>query len=200
MAAELTAAGHICAIPDLTGAVTGPGPHWPAFVRRAAEAAPAGEQTLVVHSNAGLLVPALAEAVPDVRRVVFVDAALPGAPLPDAHLAALRELTGPDGLLPPWTEWFDEATVAALLPDPRLRATVIAEQPRLPLTHFTRPPPAPPGWDRLRCGYLRFSEAYRPVAGEARARGWPVGSLAGGHLHQVVAPGAVAEWLVRAWG
>ncbi|MFF8659425.1 hypothetical protein [Streptomyces huasconensis] len=101
MAAELTAAGHIRAVPDLTGAVTGPGPHWPAFVRRATEAAPAGEQTLVVHGNAGLLVPALADAVPDVRRVVFVDAALPGAPLPAAHLAALRELTGPDGLLPP---------------------------------------------------------------------------------------------------
>ncbi|MEU7650062.1 hypothetical protein [Streptomyces huasconensis] len=154
-----------------------------------------------MHSNAGLLVPALADAVPDVRRVVFVDAALPGTP------AARRAPRGAAGtqrpsraVAPPWTEWFDEATVAALLPDPRLRATALAEQPRPPLTHFTQSPPAPPGRDRLPCGYLRFSEAYRPVAGEARARGWPVGSLAGGHLHQVVAPGAVAEWLVRARG
>ncbi len=153
-----------------------------------------------MHSNAGLLVPALAEAVPDVRRVVFVDAALPGAPLPAALLAALRELTGPDGLLPPWTEWFDEATVAALLPDPRLRATG-DRRAAAPAAHPLHP--AATRAARLGPAAVRVPPLLRGVPtgrGEPRARGWPVGSLAGGHLHQVVAPGAVAQWLVRVWG
>src|SRR5437660_788565 len=46
-------------------------------------------------------------------------------------------------------------------------------------------------------GYPRFSPAYRQAADEARERGWPVTEIPGEHLHQIVAPAAVAATLVR---
>ncbi|HET9760283.1 MAG TPA: hypothetical protein VFP51_11080, partial [Nocardioidaceae bacterium] len=104
-------------------------------------ALPASEPVVLVpHSNAGLYVAALAAAAP-VRGVVFVDAGLPSpAPSVPTAPAWLRErlagLAGPDGTLPPWTEWWPEADVAGLFPDPATRREVEREEPRLPLAYF----------------------------------------------------------------
>ncbi len=156
---------------------------------------------LVPHSNAGLYVPAIVQE----RRVVamvFVDAGLPPAagsvPLaPPAFRAILDELADADGLLPPWTQWWEEADIAPLFPDPASRRRVEAEQPRLPLRYFHHALVVEPGWDAAPAAYLAFGETYAEERAEAAARGWPSRTLAGGHLHALVDPAAVAAAVVE---
>ena len=151
---------------------------------------------LVPHSNAGLWTPSVAAAV-DARAVVYVDAALPGderdVPLaPPRLLDFLSGLADDDGLLPPWTHWWDAAEVDALFPDASTRARVVAEQPRLPLSYFTSRVEVPAGWAGRPSAYLAFGETYAEEIAAARAHGWPVTVLPGGHLHQLVDPAGVA--------
>src|SRR6478609_6627759 len=96
---------------------------------------------LVVHSNAGLWAPLLASRL-DVQATVYVDAALAGhgadtALAPPRFLELLETLADPDGVLPPWTQWWADDDVRDLFPDAATRAAVEAEQPRLPLSYFT---------------------------------------------------------------
>jgi hypothetical protein len=162
---------------------------------------------LVAHSNAGLFVPVIvAAASRPVVGCLFVDATLPArqGPTPVVPPEALGFLRARavDGLLPPWTTWFDEAEVAPMLPDAEVRAAVEAEQPRLPLSYYEQQIPVPAGWDAQPCGYLLFGPQYEPVANEAAARGWTVERIPGRHLHQLVDPGGVAERIAemaRTW-
>jgi hypothetical protein len=136
---------------------------------------------------------------------VFVDAALPArsgdTPVaPAEFLPALRGLAGPDGLLPPWTDWWGEEDIAPLFPDAVTRAEVSAEQPRLPLSYYEQSVPVPAGWDDHPCAYLLFGPAYEAEAAEARARGWAVAHEPGAHLHQLVDPDAVARRIVELSG
>jgi hypothetical protein len=156
---------------------------------------------LVPHSNSGLYVAALAEQR-DVRGLVFVDAGLPStdpttAVAPDRLVDQLAGLAAEDGLLPPWTRWWPASSVRELFPDDEARAAVEREQRRLPLSYFRSRVPSPPGWERLPASYLAFGSGYAAEAEEAAVRGWPVETLAGGHLHQLVAPCDVAEALGR---
>ena len=151
---------------------------------------------LVAHSNAGLYVPALVQE----RRVVasvFVDAGLPvrnglvplGSP---AFRDFLLQRADADGLLPGWTHWWDETDLEGLFPNPGVREQVEQEQPRLPLSYFQQSLPAPLGWDDRPCAYLAFGDTYSTERNEAQARGWPVATLPGQHLHTLVAPEQVA--------
>jgi hypothetical protein len=152
---------------------------------------------LVPHSNAGLFIPALAVQ----RRVagyVFVDAGLPldGAdrvPMipPEFHEMLAGKVDG-DGLLPPWTQWWDEDSVSELFPDARTREAVEHEQSRLPLSYFAETVPVPPGWADRPGAYLAFGDTYAAERAAADARGWPVTTLAGEHLHMLVDPVSVA--------
>ncbi|GAA1654397.1 alpha/beta fold hydrolase [Actinoplanes couchii] len=174
-------------------------PSWQAVaatVAAAIDRVPAGVRVvLVAHSNAGRFVPAvLGAAARSVDVCLFADAALPGP----ARLDLLRAKVGPDGLLPRWTDWWDEADVAPMFPDEETRRLVESEQPRLPLAFFEQQVPVPDGWDSMPCGYLLFSErSYGALAEQAGGRGWRVEHLPGRHLHQVVDPGAVAAALQR---
>ncbi|WP_433797337.1 alpha/beta hydrolase [Actinoplanes sp. CA-252034] len=175
-------------------------PFWPAVaegVGAAIGGLPADERVvLVAHSNAGLFVPVVVEASPrTVEACVFVDAAVPGRPGPTAVVSpgvldSLRAMAGADGRLPPWTTWWDGSDVAPMFPDAETRRSVEAEQPRLPLAYYEQRVPAPPGWDDRPCGYVLFADPYATIAAEC---GWPVEHLPGLHLHQLVAPDAVAE-------
>jgi hypothetical protein len=161
-----------------------------------ADAVPArGEVILVPHSNAGLYAAALAAARPVVG-YVFVDAGLPeGTQVPLAPAGFrdfLRERAGGDGLLPPWTRWWDEAEVAGLFPDAESRARVEREEPRLPLSYFDGTVPVPPGWDDRPGAYLAFGDTYAAERRRAAERGWPVATMPGQHLHTLVAPAQVA--------
>ena len=128
---------------------------------------------------------------------VFVDAGLPvrNGRVPLAP-PALRDFLLPkadaDGLLPGWTHWWDEADLEGLFPSAGVRQQVEQEQPRLPLSYFQESLPAPSGWDDRPCAYLAFGDTYSTERDEAEARGWPVTTLPGQHLHTLVAPEQVA--------
>lgn len=159
---------------------------------------------LVPHSNAGLYVAALAASHP-VRALVFTDAGLPSdgpatPAAPPGLRAFLADLVERDGRLPVWSRWWPEDEVAGLFPDRGTRAAVEAEQARLPAAYFDATVPSPPGWQDRPAAYLAFGETYAAERDDAHARGWPVATLAGGHLHQLVEPGAVADALVGLLG
>ena len=162
-----------------------------------ADAVPPGPVVLVPHSNAGLYVPALA-ARRHVVGAVLVDAALATdeerVPLaPPGLLQLLRGLTDVDGLLPPWTQWWEAADVATLLPDAITRAEVEAEEPRLPLAYLEGHLPGHPHWDRrVAAAYVAFGDTYAEERATAASRGWPTATLAGRHLHLLADPEAVA--------
>jgi hypothetical protein len=161
----------------------------------------AGDDPVLVvpHSNAGLHVPYLSAGL-DVRATVYVDAALPLAGGPTTRLAPLgfrdflAGLADPDGLLPPWTHWWDD--LADLFPNEAVRAAVEAEQPRLPLTWFDREVEVPEDWAARPSAYLGFGETYAEELAFARAQGWPVRTLPGRHLHQLHDPAGVARELL----
>ncbi len=205
VAERLTAAGHRVIVPSLLGIDDGGPPFWPRAVAAVTAAVPAGFAgegvVLAAHSNAGILLPVIARALAGpVRCSVFADASLPAStgatPVASGDfLLLLRGLAGPDGRLPRWTDWWEEADVAPLFPDARTRAAVTAELPRLPLAYCTERVPVPTGWDDHPHGYLLFSTAYEDEARQAAGRGWRVVTCPGEHLHQLVDPQAVAAAL-----
>jgi len=177
-------------------------PFWPLVAETVAAAvAPLPTETEVVlvgHSNAGRFMPVVVDAIDrTVRACVFVDASLPArAGLTDAVSPALLEIARrkADGArLPPWSQWWDEADIAALFPDTQTMREICDEQPRLPLSYFEQQIPVPAGWDDRPCSYLMFgTNGDDEKAADARERGWRVDHMRGLHLHQLVDPDAVA--------
>jgi hypothetical protein len=154
---------------------------------------------LVPHSNAGVYVPELVAACRIVA-FVFVDARLPAAagavPLGSADIVdQLGRMADRDGLLPPWTQWWDPADVAALFPDQATQDLIEREQFRLPLAYFEQVLPDRPGWDRRPGAYLAFGDTYATERADASRRGWPVATLPGEHLHMLMRPDEVATAL-----
>ncbi len=206
----LREAGHDVVVPSLLGVGDGDPPYWPRVPAAVSDALtgtlgadPSQPLVLVVHSNAGLFVPVIADRLArPVACTIFADASIPPAdgstPVAEHDFVPfLRDLADADGRLPQWTSWWGEEDVAALLPDPQVRAVVTAEQPRLPLEYYLEHIPVPGGWDRRPCGYLLFGDAYEGQAADARGRGWPVRTLPGEHLHQVVDPSGVTRALIE---
>jgi len=187
-------------VPSLLEVARSVPPYWPAGVDSIVRSAADEPVILVPHSNAGLYVPAVVDSLGEqVRGVVFIDAALPGA---GHHTTSefLRRLTNADGLLPPWTSWWDEADVAALFPDAHVQAEVEAEQPRMPLAYYDHLPPVPHDWTAPRVGYMWFGQPYDKGAARAAKRGWPTVHLPGGHLHMLNDPDAVAAAVLEMAG
>jgi len=212
VAARLTQSGVVTVVPSLVEVTAGgEPPFWPRAVDAVNDAVGrlhGGKPIVVVaHSNAGLLIPVIVGAVRrPVAGCLFVDARLPAraGPSPAATPERLDFLRAKavQGRVPQWTTWWDEDEVARLFPDPRTRSVVSAEQPRLPLSYWEQQIPAPAGWDDRPCGYLLFGAPYDRMAQDAAERGWQVGQVAGGHLHQLVDPDAVAVRILamtRSW-
>src|SRR5262245_37925658 len=174
VAEVLRARGRAAVVPSLVDVTVGPGPYWPRVVAEVAASTPTGPLTIVAHSNAGLFVPLIVEALRyQVSSALFVDAALPprhtgsvSATEPE-FLEFLTGLADESGMLPRWTDWWDEQDVAALLPDETRRRAIVAEQPRLPLDYYTQEIPVPSRWDHVRGAYLWFGEPYAGLAKEA---------------------------------
>jgi hypothetical protein len=159
------------------------------------------ELVLIPHSNAGAYVPALT-AQRSVVGIVFVDAVLPPKrgriPLaPHAFLDYLRGKADADGMLPAWTDWWEEADVAALFADSGTRARIEREQPRLPLSYFEDSLPVPEGWDNRPAAYLAFGDTYSCEREEAERRQWPVITAPGMHLQLINDPLQVATDLLN---
>jgi hypothetical protein len=184
LASELSSRGSPVVVPELAP-TDAPAPVWPAHVARILEQVPAGAVVLVGHSAAGRLVPLVAAGRADPSICVFVDAQLPVDLLaPDADEwfhAHVRSIAVGD-VLPPWSEWWGPEAWDALVPDPDRRAELAGALPRLTVAAATEVPPAP---DRPvgRAAYLRLSPVFDRQADVARALGWPVRDLDGGHLH-----------------
>jgi hypothetical protein len=206
VAESLERRGHRAVVPDLTGVAVGGAPYWPRVVEAVRAATPDTPVVLAVHSNAGFFLPVIKEGLGGrVEACVFADAHIPPGQgevttAEEDFLPFLRDLAGPDGVLPRWTDWWDEEDVVAMLPDPAVRIRVAAEQPRLPFDYYTQSIPVPAGWDDVRCSCLWFGEPYEKVAEEAARRGWPVTRLPGLHLHQVIDPEGVADALLKLSG
>jgi pimeloyl-ACP methyl ester carboxylesterase len=186
--------------PSLESVARSAPPYWPAGVDAIVRSAGSEPVVLVPHSNSGLYVPAVIDALGDqVRGAVFVDAALPGVGY-YAQRDFLDKLAGADGRLPRWTAWWDEADVAELFPDGEVRARIEAEQARMPLSYYDHVPPAPEGWQRPPCAYVWFAAPYDIGAERATDWGWPTRHVPGGHLHMVVDPEAVATAVLEMSG
>lgn len=191
-ARALEGRGRRVHVPSLLAVARSAPPYWPTGVDAIVRSAGEESVVLVAHSNAGLYVPAVVDALSDqVRGVVFVDAAVPGA---GHHTTPefLSKLATDDGLLPPWTAWWDDNDVAEVFPDAAVRAEVEAEQPRMPLAYYDHLPPAPNGWATAPCGFLWFGPPYDKGAAQAAAYGWPTAHLPGSHLQMLADPDAVA--------
>jgi hypothetical protein len=206
VAGELETRGYRAIVPSLLAIGAGGPPFWPRVVASVTAALagtdPDERLVLVAHSNAGVFVPVIERGLArPVACCIFADATVPasGGYTPTAgedFLPFLRGLAGPDGLLPPWSAWWDEEDVAPLFPSAAVREAVTSEEPRLPLAYYQEQVPAPAGWDDHPCRYLLFSPAYQDQAELARTRGWPVETVPGEHLHQVVDPAGVARALI----
>lgn len=205
VAERLAGSGRTTLVPSLLGIADAQPPFWTRVAERATdviEELPAGQPiVLVAHSNAGLFVPAIVEAATrPVAACVFVDAALPSQTGPTAVAPPeLLEFLRPkvtDGRLPPWTAWWDDADVAPMFPDAATRASITAEEPRLPLSYYEQQIPVPDGWDAGPCGYLLFGPPYDEIADDARRRGWHVEHVPGLHLHQIVDPDVVTGRII----
>lgn len=182
---------------DVVGGDVEPGQVLDGFVAAARSVVDGDEVVVVPHSNAGLYVPAVADAVA-AACVVYVDAALAPsvgtAPLAPPHLLAVLEgLADVDGRLPPWTRWWDETELEGLFPDDATRQAVEADEPRLRLDYFRGSVPTAGGWEALPSAYLAFGRTYADEVARAEALGWPVRTLDGRHLHLLVDPVAVAD-------
>ena len=159
---------------------------------------------LVPHSNAGLSAPLVAGRG-RVATTVFVDAALPLAGAREVTMASgrfaehLAGLADADGVLPVWTQWWDE-DLSPLFPDAATRERVEAQQQRLPLAYFTEPLPVPAGWSARPSAYLGFGDTYADELAFARAQGWPVSVLPGQHLELLQQPARVAAEVARLHG
>ncbi|NUS06562.1 MAG: alpha/beta hydrolase, partial [Nonomuraea sp.] len=108
VAESLERRGHAAVVPDLTRVTAGGPPYWPRVVAAVREAAPPGPLVLVAHSNAGFFLPVIKEGLGDrVVACVFADSRVPPAAglittAEAGFLPFLRDLAGPDGMLPRW--------------------------------------------------------------------------------------------------
>ncbi|MEU1202759.1 alpha/beta hydrolase [Streptomyces sp. NPDC005813] len=209
VADRLRAAGHQVRVPSLLDVGAGAPPFWPRVVdavRDDLRQVPVDRAvTLVAHSNAGLFLPVVRSGLDrPVTGSVFVDAALPSrtgpTPVAPPELLEFLRPMAVNGRLPRWTDWWEEADVAAMFTDPTVRQTVVEEQPTLPLSYYEQHVPVPGGWDDHPCSYLLFGPPYDGFAADARERGWRVAHLPGAHLHQIVDPVGTARQLVELCG
>lgn len=200
---EMRVVGRSVVLPSLVPALASAPPFYERLagaVHAALREHPANAVILVVHSGAGALVPSIVNgSLRPVRAVIFVDAVLPHPgrswidSVPPEMVAAVRQLTQPDGFLPPWHAWFPPEVLRDLLPDADARAAFRADVPRLPLSYFEEVAPSLDAWRKVPCGYLRLSAAYDGVAADARGQGWPAAHHDGSHLDAVTKPAAVRD-------
>ncbi len=101
----------------------------------------------------------------------------------------------PDDYLPPWPRWW--GTLADELVPARLRQDVLADAPMVPREVFDQVIPDVTLPDSLHYHYLGFGDGYCDELDRAAMAGWRTTRLPGQHLHQLVAPAAVARALVE---
>ncbi|HET6823013.1 MAG TPA: hypothetical protein VFH34_10210 [Anaerolineales bacterium] len=160
--------------------------------------------TLIAHSGAGPLLPAIRQSMlHPIKAYVFVDAGIPrdGASRldlmkwedPDWAEGFQKELTQGERF-PTWS--FDD--LQGVIPDASLRRQMVAELRPRGLDFFSEPIPVFDGWPDARCIYIQFSSSYEKPATQARQSHWRVHELEAGHFHMLVDAKAVTDLIVAA--
>jgi len=160
--------------------------------------------TLVAHSGAGPLLPAIRQYLANpVNAYMFVDA---GIPRDGATRLDLMKSEDPE-----WAEQFQAELergerfpnwsmedLRDVIPDESLRGQMVAQIRPRGLSFFMEPIPVFSGWPDAPCVYIRFSAPYERPAARARQAGWPTYELEAGHFHMLVDPIAVTRMIVKA--
>jgi hypothetical protein len=195
-------------IPTLIDSVDSETPYWKQHAesvsRALAQISKDTSITLVAHSGAGPLLPAIrAEVMNPIHAYVFVDAGIPRAGATRLDLMysedsewakQFQEYLEGGGHFPDW----NVEDLQVIIPDESLRATVVAEIHARTLGFFTEPIPVFEGWPDAPCVYILFSEPYKRAAVQARESGWLTYELEAGHFHMLVDPKAVATLILEA--
>lgn len=160
--------------------------------------------TLVAHSGAGPLLPAIRQSISNpVHAYVFVDA---GIPLDGATRLDLMKLEDADwanefrqelergGRFPTWN--VDD--LQSVIPDENLRRQMVAELRPRGLDFFTEPIPVFAGWPDAPCIYIQLSGAYDWDSVQAQRSGWSTYKLDAGHFHMLVNAEEVTEIILNA--
>jgi hypothetical protein len=160
--------------------------------------------TLVAHSGAGPLLPAIRESIPNpVNAYIFVDAGIPRAGASRLELMKSEDSEWAIGFqkelergerFPTWSV----TDLQEVIPDASLREQMVAELRPRGLDFFTEPIPVFDGWPDAPCVYIQFSAPYDKPAAQAKEAGWPTHELQAGHFHMLVDARAVTDLLVRA--
>ena len=106
----------------------------------------------------------------------------------------LDGMVRPDDHLPPWPRWWG-SLLEGLVIDPAARVAVFSEARPVPRAWFDQGCPVPDLPPAIGRGFLAFGVGYSESCDRAAAAGWTTYRMTGDHLHQVVAPEAVAAAL-----
>jgi hypothetical protein len=159
--------------------------------------------TLVAHSGAGPLLPAIRQLITNpVNAYVFVDA---GIPRDGASRLDLMKSEDPE-----WAKQFQEELergkhfpswssddLREIIPDESLRGQLVTEIRPCGLDFFLESIPVFGGWPDAPCIYIRFSGPYMQPATYAQQAGWQTYELDAGHFHMLVDPITVTNLIVE---
>ena len=184
VADELRQRGHQVVVPLLKDSSDSKEPFWKQHAESVSQALmhiPKDESvTLIGHSGAGPLLPAIRQSIPNpVNSYVFVDAGIPrdGATRLDLMKSEDSE----------WAKQFEESLkrgdrfpnwssddLREIIPDENLRKQLVAELRPRSLDFFTEPIPVFSGWPDEPCVYILFSAPYVRAEAQARQAGWKI--------------------------
>ena len=208
VANEMRARSRDVIVPALEDSTDSKEPFWKQHADSVARAlAPIPTETsltLVAHSGAGPLLPAIRQSLANpVHAYVFVDA---GIPRDQASRLDLMKSEDPE-----WARQFQEELAQGerfptwsfddlqeVIPDEELRRKMVDEIRPRGLDFFSEPIPVFDGWPDAPCIYIQCSAAYEQPAGQARKAGWPTYTLEAGHFHMVVDPAVVSDRIIEA--
>lgn len=207
VAAELRQRGFEVFVPHLKDSPTADIPFWKQHAGSVSSALADMPKdtfvTLVAHSGAGPLIPAIRQLlVNPANAYLFVDAGIPrdGASRLDLMrsedpewAAQLQEEFERGKRFPNWS--FDD--LQEVIPDESLRRQMVAEIHPRGLAFFVEPIPVFEGWPDAPCAYIQFSSPYRKPAAQARLAGWPAYELNAGHFHMLVDAKTVTDLIVK---
>jgi hypothetical protein len=208
VANELRQRGFDVLVPILEDSIDSEEPFWKQHADSVsaalAQVPKTSSVTLVAHSGAGPLLPAIRHSsAHPVSAYVFVDAGIPrhgGATRLDLMrsedpewAAQFQEELERGECFPNWS--FDD--LQKVLPDEALRKQMVAEIRSRGATFFTEAIPVFDGWPDAPCMYIQFSTAYQRPATWARQAGWQTYELEAGHFHMLVDPAAVTDLIVK---
>jgi hypothetical protein len=159
--------------------------------------------TLIAHSGAGPLLPAIRQSLENpVNAYVFVDA---GIPRDGSSRLDLMKMEDPE-----WAKQFQEELergehfpnwssddLREIIPDENLRGQLVAEIRPRGLDFFLESIPVFGGWPDAPCIYIRFSGPYMQPATYAQQAGWQTYELDAGHFHMLVDPITVTNLIVE---